>query len=64
MSPNTGKFNEEVRRRINKINKSQAIFLSKARKLDELTGENYSADIQKSFNEIKSDKMFNPANFE
>lgn len=53
MSPKTGKFNEEVRRRINKINKSQAIFLSKARKLDELTGENYSADIQKSFNEIK-----------
>lgn len=49
MTPRTRKFNEDIKRKLNKINRSQAVFLSKARKLDELTGESFSATIEKSF---------------
>ena len=64
MTPRTRKFNDDIKRKLNKINKSQAVFLSKARKLDQLTGESFSASIEHAFKKVQSVKMFNPADYE
>jgi len=67
MSPRSSKFNKRLRHKISSINRSQAVFISRAKQLDAITGESFGKQLEDNLKQRKLDTKtfdFDPSNFE